>query len=344
MPNVSIIVPVYNVEKYLKRCADTLINQTLKDIEIILVDDGSTDNCARICDELQEQDQRIKVIHKKNAGLGFARNSGLEIATGEFIAFVDSDDFVSEDMYEKLYLEVKKENADTCLCGLNRITSAGDVNVFENPLKRNVYRKDRVLQDILVNMLGSAPACFLDDFIGMSVWKGIYSSNIIMKNKVRFCSEREFLSEDIIFNLDYFSWADSVAVIPDALYNYCENQVSLTKSYRADRFAKYKILYFEVLRKAENIGILSLAKLRIDRTFIANSRVCIIQEVMNAGKNERKTALKNICSICSDSVIQEVLKSYPVHQLPIKQRVFSISTKLRMPKILYILVKLNSRN
>ena len=102
MADVSIIVPVYKVEKYLARCVESLINQTLKNIEIILVDDGSPDNCPALCDKWAEKDERIKVIHKENAGLGFARNSGMEIAEGRFIGFVDSDDYVKNDMFEQI--------------------------------------------------------------------------------------------------------------------------------------------------------------------------------------------------------------------------------------------------
>ena len=99
MIKVSIIVPVYNVEKYIDRCMKSLMNQTLHEIEIILVDDGSPDSCPQMCDEYAKQDTRVKVIHKENAGLGYARNSGLEIATGEYVAFVDSDDYVDTQMF-----------------------------------------------------------------------------------------------------------------------------------------------------------------------------------------------------------------------------------------------------
>ena len=108
MPKISIIVPIYNVEKYLDRCMQSLLNQTLTDIEIIMVDDGSPDRCPQMCDEYAKKDSRIKVIHKSNAGLGYARNSGLEIATGEYVAFVDSDDYVYTQIYESLYVSAKK--------------------------------------------------------------------------------------------------------------------------------------------------------------------------------------------------------------------------------------------
>ena len=102
-PIVSIIVPVYNTQKYLTRCIESIKNQTLENIEIIIVDDGSKEECAAFCDEIAKGDLRIKVVHKKNGGLGFARNSGIEAASGEYIGFVDSDDYIKEDMYEALY-------------------------------------------------------------------------------------------------------------------------------------------------------------------------------------------------------------------------------------------------
>lgn len=117
MPKVSIIVPIYNVEKYLDRCMQTLLNQTLKDIEIILVDDGSPDHCPQMSDEYAKNDPRVKVVHKNNGGLGYARNSGLDVATGEYVAFVDSDDFTSVEAYDTLYKVAKEQNADIVYAG-----------------------------------------------------------------------------------------------------------------------------------------------------------------------------------------------------------------------------------
>ena len=100
---ISVIVPIYKVERYLNKCLDSIVNQTYKELEIILVDDGSPDGCPKICDEWGLKDSRIKVIHKANAGLGLARNSGLEVATGEYVAFIDSDDFIDLNMMKRLY-------------------------------------------------------------------------------------------------------------------------------------------------------------------------------------------------------------------------------------------------
>ena len=114
---ISIIVPIFNVEKYLDRCMDSLLNQTLKDIEIIMVDDGSPDNCPKMCEEYAKKDNRVKVVHKKNGGLGYARNSGLDVAMGEYVAFVDSDDYVDSSMYETLWNEACASSADAVFCG-----------------------------------------------------------------------------------------------------------------------------------------------------------------------------------------------------------------------------------
>lgn len=118
MPEISIIVPVYNVEKYLKKCIDSILNQTFTDFELILVDDGSTDNSVAICDKYVNMDNRIKVIHKENCGVSAARNTGVESAIGNYIGFVDNDDYIDKDMYELLYNDIISEGADISICGM----------------------------------------------------------------------------------------------------------------------------------------------------------------------------------------------------------------------------------
>ena len=115
-PKISIIVPVYKVEKYIHKCIDSILNQTFKDFELILVDDGSPDNCGKICDEYAKKDSRVIVIHKENGGLSSARNSGLDIARGDYIGFVDSDDYIENDMYELLYNLCEENNCDISSC------------------------------------------------------------------------------------------------------------------------------------------------------------------------------------------------------------------------------------
>ena len=118
MEKISIIVPVYNVEKYLKTCLDSIINQTYQNLEIILVDDGSTDNSGEICEEYRKTDSRIILIHKENEGLSMARNFGLDIASGDYISFVDSDDFIARNMMEALYNRLLETQSDMAICSI----------------------------------------------------------------------------------------------------------------------------------------------------------------------------------------------------------------------------------
>lgn len=118
MCEISIIVPVYKVEPYLRKCVDSILAQTFTDFEVILVDDGSPDNSGKICDEYASKDSRVRVIHKKNGGLSSARNAGIDVARGKYLGFVDSDDYIEKDMYELLYDNIVKEQADLSICGI----------------------------------------------------------------------------------------------------------------------------------------------------------------------------------------------------------------------------------
>ena len=121
MPTISVIVPVYKVEPYIRKCVDSILGQTFSDIQVILVDDGSPDQCGKICDEYAKQDNRVEVIHKENGGLSDARNAGIPYAKGEYIIFLDSDDYIENDMFEYMYTRIKDSGADMATCGLSEV-------------------------------------------------------------------------------------------------------------------------------------------------------------------------------------------------------------------------------
>lgn len=274
---ISVIIPIYNVEKYLKRCIDSVINQTLKEIEIILVDDGSPDNSGMICENYAKTDNRIKVIHKKNGGLGLARNSGLEIAKGKYIGFVDSDDYIEKTMFEKLYNNAIKENADTCLCNIENISGT--------------YKNKEVFNEIIPRLIGGS------DYIGMSVWKGIYSKDIIDNYNIRFVSEREFISEDIMFDLNYYKYSKCVTIVNENLYNYTVNTASLSRKYKDDRFDMCTKLYYEEKKILKKLGIYDFTIQRLNNTYLWNINSCIIQEIMYEKINGKEKCNENIKKI-----------------------------------------------
>lgn len=335
-PKVSVIIPVYNVESYLKRCMDSVLGQTLKEIEIILVNDGSKDNCPRLCDEYAAQDARIKVIHKENAGLGYARNSGLEAATGEYIAFLDSDDYMHLEKLEAMYSAAKREQADTCISGFWRMRGDTVVREYCGKLK-GLYRGDAALSVIYMNILGSAP-CEPDDFL--ILWQSscltLYSHAIIREHGLRFVSEREFLSEDILFNMDYFHLAQSVYVIDKPYQYYCENDQSLSQTFRPDRCARQIHMYREQLKRIAGESFYEDAKQRVQRTLLMKIRSSIIQMC------NQPQALEKIKSTCDLPELQEVLREYPWRQMPMKARIFNFGMRYRLSPLLYLLVKVKT--
>ena len=169
MPKVSIIVPVYNVEKYLEKCLDSILSQTLQDIEIICVNDGSTDKCGEILDIYASRDSRIRVVHKKNSGYGHSINVGYEIATGEYIGIVESDDFISEDMYERLYFYANKYKLD--LVKSNAIFLWDTLDV-----QRNSYNK--MLDQYYCKVLEPDNRELMYKFF-MNTWSGIYKKDFL---------------------------------------------------------------------------------------------------------------------------------------------------------------------
>lgn len=170
MELISIIVPIYNVEKYLSECLDSIINQTYKNLEIILIDDGSTDNSGKICDKYAKKDKRIVVIHRTNGGVSSARNLGLKIANGSYIGFVDADDWIANDMYENLYINLKKFNADISVCK------------FKNVYKRkNIVHNDEKYSNLVslnseqaLEILFDIKKCY-----SWSLWNKLYKKEIL---------------------------------------------------------------------------------------------------------------------------------------------------------------------
>lgn len=229
MPKVSVIVPVYRVEQYLAQCVESIINQTLTDIEIILVDDGSTDACGSMCDAYAVQDSRIKVIHKENGGLSSARNAALDIATGEFIGFVDSDDYIAPDMYEKMYANALKYNSDLVMCGFYEMGKNGTW-FSQNPnLPEGAYSREEVLERMIIPLMGNDRSYSEKNCNGY-VWMCIFKGSLISENHLRFRSEREVFHEDEVFQLDFHTHIYRASSVDMPLYYYRYNQKSLSRT------------------------------------------------------------------------------------------------------------------
>jgi len=349
-PKVSIIVPVYNVEKYLPRCITSLRNQTLQNIEIILVDDASSDSSPVICDKMAKEDSRIKVIHKANEGAGMARNAALEIATGEYIGFVDSDDFVETDMFESLMYKAEKYGSDLVISGVlfvdgNMFSEKGECVCKIYFDKDTHFETEEELKKLRMGIVGALPEDADDSKYGMSIWKNLFRHEIIKKNNIVFQSEREMLSEDALFMIDYISCIKKATGISDTFYNYCRNEDSISKSYKKDRFEKSLVFVNEVEKRFKKDIAPEEYWIYINRFWQAMCRVLCSQEIMYATDNNIKySSLKErLKSVCTHSLTVKVLKSYPVGKLPFKQRVFAYGMKYKLYFLLKVLVGLRSK-
>lgn len=233
-PVISIVVPVYKVEVYLEKCVNSILNQTFTDFELILVDDGSPDNCPAMCDEYAKKDARIKVIHKANGGLSDARNAGIDIAKGTYIGFVDSDDYVAPDMYERLFNLIDENKCDISICQAV-IVGEGEEAVYENSDKVYVLDKDQAIYQMICNRLFSVNA-----------WNKLYKKELF--ENIRY--PKGLLYEDLATTYKLISICDNIVYSPMKKYAYLQRNGSIMNAtgymVRADKvqIVKDMLLYF----------------------------------------------------------------------------------------------------
>lgn len=329
---VTVVVPVYNVEKYLDRCIDSIVNQTYKNLEIILVDDGSPDNCPQMCDGWAKKDGRIKVIHKQNAGAGLARNTGIENSCGDYILFVDSDDYIDLTTIEKCMNSIEKTHPDVVMFG--RYTVFADGTTKETPVLTNKYNYlgNQVRDDIL-------PGLFIHEKgIGISSCNKIFNLKLIKDNNLKYKSERELLSEDAVFHLELFGFVESVTIIPESYYYYFQNEKSFSKTYREDlqelnnNFLEYCL---NVCEKYEN-------KTRLINCLLARYHIYAFAgmkqiEACDFSNKKKKTLMR---VFFNDKHLHKSITfgSLKLKSIPLK--LFFICIKLKLYWICHILLKL----
>lgn len=311
---ISIIVPIYNVEKYLDKCIKSIVNQSFKNLEIILVDDGSPDNCPAICDEWTKKDYRIKVIHKENGGLSDARNAGLSVASGDYIAFVDSDDYIEPDMYAKLLNVALDNNCDIVSCNL-RMVYENDINSIAN----------NDTGEVIYYSTEDTMSSLIDDKIRQVVWNKLYKADVIkgILFDVGKYHEDEFWSYKAIGN------AKKIATIDYTGYNYLQRSGSIMgNSYSLKRLdaVEAKCLRQEFLN--ENFPELS-QKGMINLIF-----TCIYhgqQSLKFLNKKDKKIALKKL-----NTFIKKHINKIKFNNLSNKQKVWFCITKVSFRSVCLI--------
>lgn len=290
---VSVIIPVYNTEDTIKRCVHSVLNQTFVNYEIILVDDGSTDHSPYICD-LYEKRKNVKVVHKKNGGLGSARNAGIDVAAGEYVCFVDSDDYIERNYLEAMYAAVKKENVDMVISGYK--------------LKRKKCFIDYSPQKIAGIYSGSSYYRILLEYAKGNAFF-YYSTNKLLKRskileyELRF-SDRH-CAEDMLFNAQYYRHSSSLAVIPECVYVYIlENGNSLSSRRRDGFWPDMKMVYDAYQDIYEGFSNSRVIQNRLDELILILLRNSFSNYISNE-KFSLNDSRKYIKKCCDDLIVRE---------------------------------------
>lgn len=245
---ISVIVPIYNVEKYINKCVDSILNQTYQNLEVFLVDDGSPDNCGSICDLYAEKDDRVKVIHKQNGGLSDARNVAIDKMSGKYVTFVDSDDYLDLNYVEKLYTAIKKNDADMSVGSYAYITEDGKIiNHPKNTGKIEVFEQEKALYELLDSRKFSN-----------SAWGKLYKAEHFSDIRYPFGK----IYEDVPTTYKLFFKSSKIAYVDEILYFYLYNQKAISKQafkpqrmdaiYFAENMVSEVVARYPKLKKAAN--------------------------------------------------------------------------------------------
>lgn len=333
---ITVIVPVYNCEKFLDACISSIVNQTYKNLEILLVNDGSTDNSGEMCDKWASTDNRIAVFKKQNSGQADARNFAIEKATGDLIAFVDSDDYIEKDMYQALIDALKTNKSDCAMCAIKRVYENRDER--PEPLESAVLNtKSQVISNIVMPMLYPLNG---QKVITASACRTLFFKDIILSHNIRFPNEKQFLGEDLIFNLQYLLHAESAIILPDYFYAYRTNTASFTNVYNYSPNRLQSV--FNMAQYIKNLLIKNDllnndSETRLHAKVLDSVSVCVKLAVLGLPKKEAKEQMKKAKN---SECVKNALNSKAYKKCPAFLKLFSVLLNLKAFNILVLLIKI----
>lgn len=296
---ISVIIPVYNGEKYIGRCLKSLINQKNTGIEFIVILDGCTDATQSIVEEYQKIDSRIKYFTQKNSGVSASRNFGISVSQGDFICFIDSDDTIEEDMYQKMISVQKEQKVDLVMCNISIVKGkekrTETLGIDENIKIENIHLDKKLVRNLIINELNGSPV------------NKLYKKSIIEKYDIYF-SEDIKIGEDYLFNLKYFGYIESVYLCKEAYYNYFINSNSAMTRYTPNKYQMYRKLHLMIIKLLrEDIYMekaITYQKIRF-LTWIEHSLYEEIQK--NFHWYNLKSIYKNFQIIINDEIVKDIL-------------------------------------
>ncbi|MDQ0242548.1 glycosyltransferase EpsH [Bacillus fengqiuensis] len=342
-PKVSIIVPIYNVESYLGRCLDSLLSQSLRELEIIAVNDGSTDRSSEILKDYSERDNRIVVIEKENGGVSSARNTGLLQAKGQYIGFVDPDDWIDKEMYEELYQSAIHEKADIVMCTYIREFGTHSKEKKFNMPQKVCYKNEEVKLEIMRRLVGP-----IDEEIANpelldawgTVWSKLYRADMIKENKIHFVDLNIIgTNEDSLFNIHTFYYANTFVFLNQPYYHYWRaNETSVTAGYKPN----LKDQWFNLYSMIE--GFLNEKNMQRDFYLALNNRICLntlglgLNTISKSNQVSAFIKIRKLSSILRDNRIKRSFKQLEMTYFPIVWRAFYFCAKSRFATGFYIML------
>jgi len=341
-PKISVIVPVYNVEKYLERCFKSLITQTLKDIEIIVVNDGSTDKSLNIINSFKDRDSRLIVIDKENTGVSHCRNIAMDFAKGEYLAFVDSDDWIDNNMLEDMYEQAKEAELDLVMCTYMReFVTHSKEKTFNSPevviyKKEDILNLHRKLIGPINEELGNPENL---DSLG-TVWGKLYRLEPIKHNRVIFADLQDIGSnEDSLFNIHAFKFIKKAAFINKPFYHYWKgNEKSITSRYNPHLKSQWLNLFEKIHYFIEENDLDITYKIAL------KNRICM--SVLGLGLNECSKEnmssilekIKKMENILSERVISEAYQNFDLKKFPVHWRLFYCFNKYKISLLSFFML------
>lgn len=312
MPQISVIVPVYNAEQYLERCVKSILNQTLKSIEVILIDDGSPDNCPSICDDFAKKDERIKVFHQENAGVAAARNVGIRKAQGDYITFVDSDDYLEPEMYAEMFQKAKDYNCDVVMCDCKK--EFGKISsIYTHSIREGYYDRNQIEKEYFPQLLITPD---IEYPAAISNVLGLYRNKSDKEERVYYLEGIRY-SEDLLFGAKIMYQAKSFYYMKGkCFYHYnCLNQLSATHTFAEDKWNDYQKLHNIIKRDFENIKEFNLQE-QIDKLllfFVYNA----VGELIGTQVIDEREKRGRINNILRNTEVKKMFHRLRVFELPI---------------------------
>lgn len=312
LPEISVIVPVYKAEQYLSHCVQSILNQTFHNLELILVDDGSPDQCPALCDTFAREDDRVRVIHQNNAGVAAARNVGLSAAKGEYITFVDSDDYIDVEMYASMMEKARRYDCDLVLCDCVK-EFGSHTELYSHDIRAGFYERTQLEQEYFPHLLIMPNVEYPPTISNcLCLYRQEDKSSLRYEEGIRY-------SEDLLFGAQMMYQANSFYYMKGrAFYHYnCMNQQSATHTFVPDKWKDYVKLYHCIYEIFGSSSMFNFGE-QIDKVllfFVYNA----VGDLIGNGVEEKKRNMAQVKTILNEPIVREMFKRLRIRKLPVSK-------------------------